>query len=84
MNPLVNGPELAPEFVVEGPNATMTFNKNLLVSGLTYTVQSSPDLVNWTPVPDSQVSVSNFVEIRKASVALPATGGFYLRLVVTD
>jgi hypothetical protein len=24
------------------------------------------------------------VEIRKASVALPATGGFYLRLVVTD
>ena len=84
MNPLVNGPELAPEFVVEGPNATMTFNKNLLVSGLTYTVQSSPDLVNWTPVPDSQISVSNFVEIRKASVALPATGGFYLRLVVTD
>ena len=84
MNPLVSDPELIPGFVIEGPNATMTFGINLLVPGLTYIVQSSPDLINWTPVPDSQISVSNYTEIRKASVALPATGDFYLRLVVID
>jgi len=84
MNPLVSDPQLSPGFVIEGPNATMTFNKNLLAPGLTYTVESSPDLVNWTPVPDSEVSVSNFVEVRKASVALPAGGNFFLRLTVTN
>jgi hypothetical protein len=84
MNPLISDPYLAPGFVIEGSNATMTFNKNLLVPGLIYTVQGSPDLLNWIPVPDSQVSVSNFVEVRKASVALPASGNYFLRLVVTD
>lgn len=84
MNPTTFDAELLPSFVIEGGNGTMTFGKDLLLMDIEYEVEYSTDLVGWTGAPDTLVSTSDFVETRKASVPLPASGGFYMRLKVVS
>ena len=83
LNPTVSNLNATANPVVEGGNLTLTFTRNLLLSGVTSVVQSSPDLENWTDVPDSLVSSSNFNEVRKASVTM-VPKDLYLRLKITQ
>ena len=83
LNPTASDSNATGNPVVEGGNLTLTFTRNLLLSGVTSVVQSSPDLENWTDVPDSLVSSSNFNEVRKASVTMVPNQDRYLRLKIT-
>jgi hypothetical protein len=54
-----------------------------MLSGITYQVQVSTDLITWNPVPDVLVSTQNFIEVRKASVPTSPNGRQFMRIAIT-
>ena len=76
-----------PQAGLESGYATLTYNKLLSATDLTYTVEESPSLTtpNWTTatVIEETVSASGVTAVIKAKVALGAATQKYLRLRVT-
>lgn len=63
MNPLLSDRGALPTAVVNGVNLDFTFNRVLAAPLVTYTVQSSTDLVDWTNVSVNPGTVGNPVTI---------------------
>lgn len=68
-----------PELGVTGSGLTLTFNR--AVSDLTYTVQASDDLENWTDIAENPGAVGELVTVTDANTTSPNR---YLRLKVSD
>ncbi|MDE0594093.1 MAG: lamin tail domain-containing protein [Roseibacillus sp.] len=83
LDPLVFDANLLPGVVVEGGSLSISYNRNNLLSGITYQVQVSTDLITWNPVPDVLVSTQNFIEVRKASVPTSPNGRQFMRIAIT-
>jgi hypothetical protein len=83
LNPLVADNSGLPGLTFSGNFATLTFPKNILLQGLTYTVQSSPDLVTWSNLTDTLQSTANYIEIRSASAPVTANPNLYLRMRIS-
>ena len=81
MNPLVTDVELLPSGAISGGEFVFTYTKSTAAAGLVFRVETSANLVDWSPVPDVGVGVSAFVETREARIAL---GGerLFVRLMV--
>ena len=66
--------------MVDGGQISLTYTKNLLLSGITYTVEWSTNLLDWMPAADVLVSSANLAEVRKASVPIGANTRIFMRL----
>ncbi|MGI9243812.1 MAG: lamin tail domain-containing protein, partial [Verrucomicrobiales bacterium] len=84
MNPLEADSELLPPLIIEGDNATLTYDHNLLLDGITTRVDYSTDLISWFPAAETVISTINFAETRKASVPTPPGGRLFMRLTVEN
>lgn len=72
----------------DGRQLTLTFQKAAARSDVTLIVQTSPDLITWTTLPDTLVTTNNNLETRTATLPLPAPadgnpGKQFLRLKAT-
>jgi hypothetical protein len=63
----------------------MTYQKDTAKSDLTYTVESSTDMINWSngSVTEQVLSTNGTVQTVKASIAKGSSGKVFLRLKVT-
>lgn len=62
---------------------TLTYQKHPDRTDITYQVQSSMDLQNWTDQPDELVETEKGIETRRATVDSPAGANLYLRLKIS-
>ena len=83
MNPTTSDLAALPEFVNGGNEITVEFEKNLLRQGFTVEVQTSPDLVVWSGVPDTLESTTDYVEVRKATISTTGSDRLFVRFFVT-
>ncbi len=68
------------ELVPEDDCITLTYRKNLAATDVTFQVQKSDDLVEWTDVPDEPLSTEGNFQIREASVETTGFPTLMLRL----
>jgi hypothetical protein len=83
MNPLVADPELLPSGVADGLEYVFTFTKSTAADGLTFTVETSTNMVHWSPVPDTLVARTSFRETREARITM-GSGRLFVRLAVAE
>ncbi len=76
MPPGTNGNPDLPEATLANGNLTLNFSAR---SSVTYTVQASTDLVNWST---QGVTIQANGQFRTASHPIPATGSIFLRVLV--
>ncbi len=62
---------------------TLTFPRRATADGLTYTLESSPDLVTWTAVPDRTYTAGSGSITAQDAVAIGTVSRRFLRLRVT-
>ncbi|MFT5107784.1 MAG: hypothetical protein ACI9UA_003418 [Pseudoalteromonas tetraodonis] len=84
LNPLVSDLGAFPDVVIDAGELTMTYSKNLLLSGISYSVEYSTDLILWTTASESLVSSSNFAELRKANVPVSTDKQLFMRFTVEN
>jgi len=79
----VTGQQGMPTVAAEGGNVAFTYEVDTAKSDITYTPESSTDLVTWTPVATrTKLSASETLETWKASVAPGANNRAFFRLKV--
>ncbi|MFT5853324.1 MAG: hypothetical protein ACI8XO_000565 [Verrucomicrobiales bacterium] len=84
LNPLVSDIDAFPSVVIDGGDLTLTYSKNLLLSGITCLVEYSTDLITWDPASESLVSSSNYTEVVKASVTITPNTRLFMRFAVEN
>ncbi len=79
--------DTAPQAIAETlagiPSLSLTFTRDPARTELTYTAQTSTDLITWTPVADTLTGTTGPLENRKASIPIAPGPQKYLRLKVT-
>ena len=70
LNPFSPDADQLPVAVLEGDQLTYSYSKNTSKTGFTYQVETSLDLKQWDPIPDSLFSTEGAIETRKASIPL--------------
>jgi hypothetical protein len=70
---------------VSGSNVTITYFRNTAATDLTWQVQQSPDLVNWTPasVSEAILTTNGNVQTVRDSVATNGATQLFLRLSIS-
>ncbi len=66
-----------------GGDFSFTFRQNTLLRGITYRIETSPDLEIWTPLPSTITSTADFVNTRTATISSTDNRRF-IRLAVTE
>lgn len=80
LNPTAFDANALPGVVIEGADATFSYTKNLLLSGITTRVEYSTNLANWFFADETILSTNNFSEVRKARVAISPNTCLFMRL----
>jgi len=82
LNPIVADAYLVPPTIKDGGNATITYERDLLRTDISYRVQYSTDLTTWDTAAESILSTTNFTEIRKATAPNAPDGKMFMRIIV--
>jgi hypothetical protein len=70
---------------IEGANFAFRFPRSKTITGVTYRVVSSTDLVTWTPVSPDPVIESSTPDVDNYLVTIPLTASkLFVRLEVTQ
>jgi hypothetical protein len=78
-------PANAPRPVLTSTSAiiALVYRKNLAATDVTYTVMGSPDLLNWTPVPVTESTLSTVGQTREIKATPTGQSPRFLRLKLT-
>lgn len=82
LNPTLSDAYLVPPTIMDVGNATITYQRDLLRTDISYRVQYSTDLILWNTATESIVSSTNFTEIRKATAPNAPNGKMFMRITV--
>jgi hypothetical protein len=80
MNPGKADVKLLPTIALNGASVQMIFPKNPALDDITYQVEMSTNLTEWSDVSDTLKSTANGIEMRSASVSLSPNERVFLRL----
>jgi len=85
LNPLASATASLPKAACDGTSLSLTYTKVLAATDITYTVEQSTDLINWTTAnsQDTVLATNNGIQTIKASVVMGANNPLFLRLRVT-
>lgn len=84
LNPLEQNHSRMPGFTIREGNAVLTYERDLLLSGLTYRAEYSVDLQSWHAASESVVSEDNYRETVEASVPISLESNLFMRLIVVQ
>ncbi|MFC7337747.1 lamin tail domain-containing protein [Haloferula chungangensis] len=84
MNPLADDREDLPSWSRDGSEFVFAYTKSTATKGLTSTVKTSIDLMDWQPVTDSYVSSEGFFETREVRIPIAGPKRFVGLVVEED
>jgi alpha-L-arabinofuranosidase len=84
LDPLTPGDAGLPTVASNGKCLSLTYTQVLSATDITYTVEQSTDLINWSTAnaQDEVIATNNGVQTIKASVAMGTNNPLFLRLRV--